>query len=108
MFGGGAIDLADAGVTQVFIDDGPGGIAPDDDTTQSLQGVGGAIQSVVDQFAGPIVIVWNLVTGIMTFVNWPITVLNGVNAPPIAVVGLGGSLTAAFYLSVVRLVRTSA
>jgi len=108
MFGGGAIGFEEIGIAGAFVDDGAGGIAPDSDRTQNLKGIGGAIQSVVDQFAGPLVLVFNLIVALLGFLNWPITVLNSVNAPPIAVIGLGGSFTAAFYLSVIRVVRQSA
>jgi len=108
MIGGGAVAFDDAGVAQFFVDDGPNGIAPNSDTVQNLDGIGGALQSIVDQFAGPIVLIWNLVVGLLTYLNWPVVVLATNGAPPMATLLLGGSLTVAFYGSVIRLVRTSA
>lgn len=109
MFGGGAIDWDNAGVAKFFVDNpNDGDITVKENATEKTQGVGGAIKSIVDQLAGPIVIVWNLAVALISFMNWPIIVLLSQNAPPVMVLMLGVPFNAAFYLSLIRLVRTSA
>lgn len=108
MFGGGAIAWDDAGVAGWFVEDTSTGFEPSDNTTGKAQDVEGSIKNIVGQFAGPLVIVWNFVVAFVSFINWPIVVLASNNAPPVIILILGVPLTAAFYLSLVRLVRTSA
>jgi len=108
MFGGGAVDWGNIGAAKYFVDGQPGDLSPGDDTTEKLTGVSGAIKSIVDQFAGPLVIVWNLLVGLITYMNWPVVVMMSNNVPPSLTILLGIPLTAAFYLSLIRVVRTSA
>jgi hypothetical protein len=109
MIGGGAIDLQDAGVAQFFVEQDEGGdLVPAQERQQDLEGLGGALQSVIDAVVGPIVLIYNLIVGLLAYLNWPLTVLAANNAPPMAILVIGGSFTAAFYLSIVRLIRVSA
>lgn len=108
MFGGGAIQWDNVGASEFFVDGAPGDLDTSDQTQDKLSGVGGSIKSIVDQFAGPIVVIWNLAVGLTTYLNWPIVVLTSANAPPSMVLLLGVPLTAAFYLSILKLVRSSA
>jgi len=108
MIGGGAIDLDDAGVAQFFVDETDGEYGPAQGRQSDLQGLAGALQSVVDAVVGPIVLIYNLILGLIAYLNWPLTVLASVGAPPMAILLIGGSFTAAFYLSIVRLIRVSA
>lgn len=109
MMGGGAVTYQEAGVPTFFIQE------PDNGTVNATQepqdnagGIGGMIKSVVDSFTGGLILVWELVTGLFTFMNWPIVVLQSNNAPPMATVMLGGPFTAGFYGSVIGLVKSSA
>jgi len=109
MIGGGAIDFQDAGVAQFFVEqDDSGELNPAQERQQDLEGIGGAVQSVVDAVVGPIILIYNLIVGLLAYLNWPLTVLASNNAPPMATLLVGGSLTAAFYLSIIRLIRVSA
>lgn len=107
MFGGGAIAMDEAGLTQWFIDTSGDQVAVEDQTTDKLEGVGGAIKSVVDAFGGPLILVWNTVVGIIGFMNWPVVVLASNNAPPKFTILFGGGLTVAFYVSIIGLVMSS-
>lgn len=107
MFGGGAITFDNSGVTQFFIEQEPTGVAPGDQPNDKLSGLAGAITSLVGEFGGGTVLIWNLVVGLFGFMNWPIVVLLENHAPPSVIILLGGSLTASFYLAVVGLVKTS-
>lgn len=107
MFGGGAIAWDDVGIADHFVDFDDGNPTADGQSGEELNDVGGAIEGAIDSFIGGVVIVWGLVTGLIGFMNWPIIVLNSNNAPPIATALLGGPLTAAFYMSIIRIIRTS-
>lgn len=112
MLGGGAVDFEDAGVTQFFIDQegstfSPAEAEPGQKSPESaLDGVVGAILGIIDALTGGIILVFNLAVALLGYLNWPITVLAGANAPPMAVLMLGGTFTAGFYLSVIQLVSS--
>lgn len=107
MYGGGAIVMDDSGLTQWFIDTDGDQVGVEDQSTEKLEGVGGAIKSVVDAFGGPLVLVWNTVVDFIGFMHWPVVVLASNNAPPKFTILFGGSLTAAFYVSIIGLVMSS-
>ncbi|WP_435125364.1 hypothetical protein [Halobaculum sp. D14] len=108
MWAGGAVAYGQSGVNQFFIQEDDGQLSPGEQPAQEVSGVGNTIKNVIASFGGPLVLIWNLVTGLLTWLNWPITVLLAVNAPPKVVVLLGGPMTASFYLSTIRVVRSSA
>lgn len=108
MFGGGAITFDDSGVTQFFLEEDDDELTPDNQTSSNLQGLSGTITNLISQVGGPALLVWNLITGIAVFLNWPIVVLVENNAPPSIVLLLGGAPTVMFYMALIRLVRTSA
>lgn len=108
MFGGGAISYEQSGVSSFFVEHDSGSFAPSDKTSNELEGIGGAISQLVGEFIGAVQLVYNLAVGLFGFLNWPIVVLLSTNAPPMAILLIGGTLTAAFYLSIITLVRSSA
>jgi len=108
MFGGGAVTWDDTGPTKYFVSNDAVGVSPDDRARQNLGGVAGAISSLVGQFGAPLILVWNLVVGLVSFLNWPLFVMMENSVPPRVTVLLGGSLTVMFYGGIVRLVRSSA
>lgn len=108
MFGGGAVSWDDTGPTKYFLSKDEVGVTPDDQPSQTLGGVAGAITSLVGQFGAPLILVWNLVVGLVSFLHWPIFVMVENAVPPRVTVLLGGSLTVMFYGGIVRLVRSSA
>jgi len=109
MFGGGAVTFDNSGVTAFFVDMADdGSVEPDSDTQDKLTGLSGAITSLVGQFGGPLVLVWNLVVGIVAYLHWPVTVLVDNHAPPRVTLLLGGTFTAMFYVALISLVRSSA
>lgn len=108
MFGGGAVTYDDSGVTKYFIDEDGENVAAGNEPSSNLQGVAGAITSLVGQVGGATVLVWNLAVGVVSFLNWPIVVCIENGVPPSVTVLLGGSPTVMFYGSLVTLVRSSA
>jgi len=108
MFGGGVVSWDDTGPTKYFLSQDEVGVTPDEQPRQTLGGVAGAITSLVGQFGAPLILVWNLVVGLVSFLHWPIFVMVENAVPPRVTVLLGGSLTVMFYGGVVRLVRSSA
>lgn len=109
MVGGGALALGDAGVVNFIIaEDDQGNIEPADNAANQISQTGGAITTVVSLAVGAIVLVWELALGLFNFLNWPITMLYQNNAPPMAIILLGGSFTLAFYMAVIGLVWRSA
>lgn len=110
MFGGGAVNFEQVGVASFFFTQSGGGgsvFAPAGNALANLNDAGGMLESVATLAIGGILLVWNLIVAIIGFLHWPIWTLRGVNAPPEAVLLLGGSLTAAFYLSVIQLLNRS-
>lgn len=108
MFGGGAVAWNNSGLTKFFITNSGGDLAPSQQTGENLTGVSGAITSLVGSFGGPAILVWNLFAGLVAFLNWPLFVLIENGAPPQVTILLGGTLTVAFYMAAIRLVRSSA
>lgn len=74
-----------------------------------LEGIGGAISSAVQTVSGGgILAVWNILTGFVSLIFWPVTVLVTVDAPATITVLLGGGMSMAFLVGLVRTVRSSA
>jgi hypothetical protein len=108
MFGGGAIGWDSVGPAEFFVNEDDGEISPSDKAQENLTGTGGALNSLVDSVAGPVLIIWSIISGLIGFLNWPITVLWVNNAPPVIILLLGMPMTAAFYLSLIRVLKGSA
>jgi hypothetical protein len=108
MFGGGAIGWDSIGPAQFFVDEDTGEISPSNQSEDRLNGTRGALKSLVDSVAGPVLIIWSIISGLIGFLNWPITVLWTNNAPPVIILVLGMPMTAAFYLSLIRVLKGSA
>lgn len=114
MVGGGAVALggdgAGAGVAGFFVEQNQttGDLQPSENAASQIDETGGAISTVVSLAAGAIVLVWELALGLFNFLHWPILVLLQVNAPPMAVLLIGGGFTAAFYMAIIGLVWRSA
>lgn len=106
MFGGGAVTFDDSGVTKYFIEDSSG--EPSEKAQGELTGLDSAIATLVGQVGGAIQLVWNLVFGIVLFLNWPLTVMLDNNVPPRVAILFGGSLTVMFYGALITVVRSSA
>lgn len=108
MFAGGAISFSEAGVNQFFVEYNSGDISASGESEGVLGGLGNAITEAAALAGGVIILIWNLITGLFTYLNWPVTVLLSVNAPTRVVLLMGVPLNAAFYLAVIRLLRSSA
>jgi len=108
LFAGGGISFDQAGVAGFFIDQEDAGFVASDQADQNLGGIGGALQELVGTLIGGIQLVFNLSFGLFGFLNWPIVMLLSVNAPPMAVLLIGGPLSASFYLSIISLMKSSA
>jgi hypothetical protein len=105
MWGGGAIDYGSAGVSQMFVEQNAttGEYVINEETRVNLQNSGGPIQTAASGLAGGLIAIWNLIVTALGFLFWPITTLQGVNAPPRVVVLLGGAPTVAFWGSIILL-----
>lgn len=108
LFGGGAISYDDAALNSFFVKDTAEGFEANSETEGNLSNIENALGSLVGEFLGAIQLVYNLIVGMLGFLNWPIVVLATNNAPPMATLLIGGSLSVAFYMSVIRLVQSSA
>lgn len=106
MFGGGAIAFGDIGATQVFVEQDGGQFSPNEETTTLLGQVDGAIQSALQTVGGSALIaVYQLLTGIIGYILWPITVLRGAGAPWDITLLLGVPPVAGFFGSFIALIR---
>ena len=108
MWAGGAVAWGDSGINQFFIEQSGDEVSPTGNAEEQLSGADSTIQNVISSFGAPLVLIIKLIGGLISWLNWPIAVLLTVNAPPRIVLLLGGPMTAAFYLSLIRVVRTSA
>lgn len=108
MFGGGIVEFTDAGLINYFANPGSGGtFITSGEALGQLETAGGSLSSVVSLAVGMVLVVWRLVVDLLSFFHWPVLVLNQVNAPPTAVLLLGFTPVAAFYLAVLRVLRLS-
>ena len=108
MVGGGAIDYEEAGVAQFFIEQDGSAFTWSSEPGGIIAGIGNTVTQIVGLAVGVVQLVYNLVFRLLTYLNWPVIVLASHNAPPMAVFLIGGSFQVAFYMSAVRLWRTSA
>lgn len=110
MWGGGAIAWQDSGLGPVFIETpGDGTTQANEETSDDLSQLGGPIQAAASAVAGTgLIAVWNILVKIVGVLNWPIITLISQNAPPRVTVVGGGAITVAFWVTFIRLVRSSA
>ena len=107
MYGGGALDFQEAGIaTKLFTTEG-GTFAPTGLIQSSLSDATGALDTLTQMTLGGIQLIMNLVSLLFDFLHWPVIALNSTNAPPMAVLLIGGSLVLAFYISIVGLFTRS-
>lgn len=104
MVGGGALDFSEAGIATEFVDQESDGFSFNSSISQEIADTGGAIDTVVTLTVGGISLIWDLMKILFGFIHWPIVALSSNNAPPMAVLLLGGSMTAAFYMAIGGLV----
>lgn len=110
MWGGGVIAWSDAGVGSLFIEDPDGDtVGTNSSTADALESISGPIKQAASTVGGAgLLAVLGLFVKLFSFLFWPITTLIGVGAPISVTVLFGGSLTTAFYVSLIRVVRGSA
>jgi len=86
-----------------------GTVETEEDVENDLEGIGGAISSAVQTVSGGgILAVWGVISGFISLIFWPVTILVTVDAPSSVTVLLGGGLSMAFLVGLVRTVRSSA
>lgn len=102
MVGGGAIQMENAGMVGEVVSADNSGYSLADEIGDNLSASGSAISEVAQLMGGVLVILLNLITLFLGYLNWPLIVLQTNNAPPSIVLLVGGSLTAAFYVSVAK------
>lgn len=109
-WGAGLITWDDSGVGSIFINDPAGDEdAVNEETAGALERAGGAIRQAAAAVGGAgLLAIWDFLAGLTGFLFWPISVLIKLNSPAEIVVMFGGTLTAAFYVGLLRLVRGSA
>lgn len=102
MWGGGVIGWSQAGVGQQFVDAGGNQVQPNESTADQLERTGGVVNQAAQSLAGPVILVWNLVTNFIRFLFWPVTTMTAVNAPPQLVV-LSAALSIGFFVALIGL-----
>lgn len=114
MVGAGTVSLGatggdGAGIVGFFVEQNDQGeVEATGNATSQIDKTGGAISTIVSLAVGAALLVWNLANGLFGFIHWPILALTQANAPPMAVILLGGSFTVAFYMAVIGLIWRSA
>lgn len=109
MVGGGAMDLDEAGIATFFIEEGSSGeVQPTGQAASEVDETGGSITTVVSLAVGAVVLVWQLALSLFNFLHWPILTLSQHDAPPIAIMLIGGGFTAAFYLAIIGILWRAA
>jgi len=109
MWGGGALAFQQAGVVGVVFDDvGAGGVDINSSTSEQIQRTGGPIQEAVSSVGGAgLLAIYNIAAGFIGYIFWPITALAANDAPPRAIVLLGGIFTMMFIVGFIRLIASS-
>lgn len=108
MFVGGAIPFQDVGALQFFVNDTSGDDVNINETAaQNLDESTGVGTGVIGQVGGFLALVVGVIGALFGYLNWPITVLLLHDAPPQIILVVGVPLTGAFYLSVIRVFRSS-
>lgn len=106
MWAGGVLAWDNVGVSSVFVDQDGNDVEGNEETANELEDSGGPIQNAVQALGGgALLAVWNLISKLIGAFIWPITALSAIGAPIEVVVIGGGSLSAAFFVSFVRLIR---
>lgn len=106
MWGGGVIAYNDTGVATYLIDN-PQTNQLNENVTEDIENSGGPIKQAANSIGGGgLLAVWNLLSALLGFFFWPITVLMALNAPPQATVLIGGSLSLGFLLGIIRIIAT--
>lgn len=110
MFGAGVLTLDDAGVVTEIAPgvDSNGDVETNNGLINTLESMGGPITNVIGTVGGGILAAWNVISTLVGLIFWPVTTLRAAEAPPEIVILLGGTPSAAFLTSVVRIVRGSA
>jgi len=108
MWGGGVIAWDDSGVGQFLIENPERGDT-NENVRDNIEQAGGPIQQAAGTLSGGgLLAVWNFLVQLVGFLFWPITVLVSVNAPPRAIVLVGGTVSMAFFATLIRIIRSSA
>lgn len=108
MWGGGAIAWESSGVAGLLIDDPQTGEISTDMIDQ-LQSLDGPIKEAAATVGGTgLLAAWNIIIKVVSFWFWPIVTLQSQGAPPRVWVLVGGTPTAAFWATLIRLIRSSA
>jgi hypothetical protein len=102
MWGGGVIGWTESGVGQEFVNPQGDQVTPNNETAEQLERTGGVVDQAAQSLAGPVILVWNLVTNFIKFLFWPVTTLQAVNAPPQLVV-LSAALSVGFFVALIGL-----
>jgi hypothetical protein len=110
MWGGGAITWGEAGVGEVLIDDPTAGAeGVDESQTDQLEGLPSVIGGLASTVSGGgLQAALGLLSSLFGVLAWPVAVLHSNGAPPSVTMLLGGSMTTAFYVSIIRALRGSA
>lgn len=109
MWGSGLIGWGELGLVEFFFNnpETSGGLA-NESVQAELVGTDNRLGDVAGGLVGPILAVWGLVTGVVTFLFWPVFTLAAMNAPPELTLLLGGTPVVGMFLGVIRTVRESA
>lgn len=109
MWAGGLVGWHDAGVGSVLVSPSEYGAQANSSTGEQLEQASGPIQQAADTVSGGgLLAVWGLITGILNYLFWPVSVMVTVNAPAEVVVLMGGTFVMALFVGVIRLIRSSA
>lgn len=102
MWAGGAIGWDEAGIGQEFADVAGADVDVNESQAEDLDNSGGVLQEVTESLVGGLAAGFGLLSTIIGYLFWPITVLTKVSAPVEAVVLLGGVPTVSFYAIIVN------
>ena len=107
MWGAGLADAGALGVVDIFFQVSETGAQPESGTGGLLEGMGASLEDPDTLVFGPVLAVFQAISGFVGALFWPVVVLNNVGAPTEVVLLLGGVPVAAFFFGFVRIVRTS-
>lgn len=111
VWGGGAINWDQTGLSQYFLEDATDNspVEVNDSVQSEVEGIKGpSLLAQVGAFGGPLVLIWDFLIKLVAVMFWPVTMSVSFNAPPEVVVLLGGGVSVMFVAAFLVFVRRSA
>lgn len=106
MFGGGAIDFDEAGITKLMISNEGGEVGIADSFIAQWKSITTS-PTIFESIGGAMIMIWDLLVLFLGGAFWPVLVMASNDSPTTVTVLLGGSFAMAFVVAGLRFIRSS-